>query len=142
MQQGRGVTLVDGVDAVLFAYGPVLLNEAVKAAALMRERHGVSVSVVNLPWLNRIDPEWLLATIKNTPSVFTLDNHYIIGGQGDMILRTLAERATDRIRIARRIGVSDIPACGTNDEVLRAHGLDAEGLCATMAASLVQKATA
>ncbi len=142
LRYGRGATLVEGTDAVMFSYGPVLLSEAVSAAALMRERHGISVSVINLPWLNRIDPDWLMATVRDAQAVFTLDNHFIAGGQGDMILRTLAERATDRTRIARRIGVVGVPVCGTNDEVLRAHGLDAESLCASMAAALQQKVTA
>jgi hypothetical protein len=34
------------------------------------------------------------------------------------------------------IGVREIPACGTNDEVLRYHGLDAESLADTIAVSL------
>jgi hypothetical protein len=31
--------------------------------------------------------------------------------------------------------VEGVPACGTNDEVLRAHGLDADSLAARIAAS-------
>lgn len=142
LQYGRGVTIVEGRDAILFGYGPVLLSEAVSAASLIRERHGVSVSVVNLPWLNRIDADWFMSMIRDVPAIFTLDNHFIAGGQGDMILRTLAEHATDRLRLARRIGVVGVPVCGANDEVLRAHGLNAESLCATMAGALQQRATA
>jgi hypothetical protein len=32
--------------------------------------------------------------------------------------------------------VIDVPVCGQNHEVLRAHGLDAETLCETIAAVL------
>ncbi|HZR26901.1 MAG TPA: transketolase C-terminal domain-containing protein [Vicinamibacterales bacterium] len=141
LQVGRGVTLVDGDDAVLFGYGPVTLSEAATAARLLRERRGVSLRVVNLPWLNRIDPVWLRDVVGSRSAVFTLDNHLIDGGQGDMILRTLAELGLVP-PVAQRIGVSGIPVCGQNDEVLRAHGLDADSLCATIAAALGVKVPA
>ena len=34
------------------------------------------------------------------------------------------------------LGVREVPACGTNDEVLRYHGLDAASLADTIASSL------
>ena len=91
LMEGRGVELIGGRDAVLFAYGPVMLGEAVKAAALLRERHGVGLAVINLPWLNRVDAEWLAGVVREIPAIFTLDNHLIAGGQGDMLLRAIAE---------------------------------------------------
>jgi transketolase len=137
--EGRGVELIAGRDAVLFAYGPVMLGEAVKAAGMLRERHGFSLGVFNLPWLNRVDLEWLTDVVAGVAAVFTLDNHLIAGGQGDMLLRAIAERSLGP-KIARRLGVEGVPLCGQNHEVLRAHGLDAEGLCATVAASIPQVA--
>jgi transketolase len=135
LQPGRGVTITAGDDGVIFAYGPVLLGEAVHAAALLRDRRGLALSVVNLPWLNRIDRDWFAEVVRDAPAIFTLDNHFIAGGQGDMLLRTLAELPL-AARTVRRLGVTDIPVCGRNDEVLRAHGLDAESLSATIAATL------
>ena len=139
--EGRGLTLVDGADAVIFAYGPVLLGEAVKAASLLRDRDGLGLRVVNLPWLNRIDRKWFAEAVRDVPAVFTLDNHFITGGQGDMLLRTLAELPHQPRRLARRLGVADIPRCGTNDEVLRAHGLDAESLSATIVSAMREPVT-
>lgn len=142
LSEGRGVPLVTGADAVVFGYGPVLLGEAVKAAARLRDRHGLAVSVVNLPWLNRIDAEWFAGIVRDVPAIFTLDNHLVHGGQGDMLLRTLAELSLPPKRVVRRIGVLDVPVCGANDEVLRAHGLDAGSLCDTIAAVLAMPVTA
>jgi transketolase len=136
LAEGRGISLVDGTDAVVFAYGPVLLGEAVRASALLRERDGIGVRVVNLPWLNRIDRDWFASVVRDVPAVFTLDNHFTTGGQGDMLLRTLAELPQQPKRVVRRLGLVDIPVCGTNEEVLRAHGLDAESLGRTIAAAL------
>jgi len=103
------------------------------------------LSVINLPWLNRIDREWFASVVRDTPAIFTLDNHFVDGGQGDMLLRTLAELCLPPRRprsIVRRFGVAGIPRCGTNDEVLRAHGLDAESLCDVIASALHAQVTA
>jgi transketolase len=141
LAEGRGIALAEGADAVVFAYGPVLLGEAVKASALVRERDGIGLRVVNLPWLNRIDREWFASVVRDVPAVFTLDNHFTTGGQGDMLLRTLAELPHQSRRVVQRLGLVDIPACGTNDEVLRVHGLDAESLGRTIAAALRPRVT-
>jgi len=136
---GRGVELTAGRDAVIIGYGPVMLGEAVKAAALLSARHAIHAAVINLPWLNRIDRDWFAGAVREKAAIFTLDNHFIHGGQGDMLLRTLAELSDGQARphrVVRRLGILDVPFCGRNDEVLRAHGLDAESLCETIAAAI------
>jgi transketolase len=39
-----------------------------------------------------------------------------------------------------KLGVESVPACGTNDEVLRAHGLDAASLAEHVGARLPARA--
>ncbi len=51
--------------------------------------------------------------------IVVLDNHWIRGGQGDAVRAALPDAPVEII------GVDRVPECGTNDEVLRAHGLDA-----------------
>jgi transketolase len=134
LEEGRGVVLRSDTDAVLFGYGPVLLPEAWHAAEILQERHGVSLEIVNLPWLNRVDRSWLAAAIGGRRRVFTVDNHYLTGGQGEMLAAAIAELGLGVP--VRRFGVSEIPACGQNDEVLCAHGLDAESLATAIAEAL------
>ncbi len=55
------------------------------AADGLAER-GVSLKVVNLPWLNRIDLGWLEATVGTAEVAFALDNHAPYGGVGDNLL--------------------------------------------------------
>ena len=111
-------------------------GEAVGVEAVGAEKlaaAGVSVRLVNLPWLNRVDDGWLRETVRGFTRIITLDNHYVAGGQGEMIAAHLA-----RLGIAARVqslGVLDFPRCGQHDEVLRAHGLDADSLAAVFAAS-------
>ncbi len=130
---GRGVVLRDGSDAVIFGYGPVMLSEAWRAADLLAEQ-GIGLRVVNLPWLNRVDDEWLREMVRGHDHVFTLDNHYVDGGQGEMLAARLAELGLAQAIELRRLGLTDIPVSAQNDEALRAHGLDAEGIARAVVA--------
>jgi transketolase len=131
----RGVSIRKGRDAIAIGYGPVLLSEAYRAAALL-EADGIAIELVDLPWLNRVDPEWLRKTLEGFRHVFTLDNHYVKGGQGQMLAAEIARLGLRGIESVTTIGIEEIPRSGRNDEVLRAHGLDAEGLRARIRRAL------
>jgi transketolase len=136
LQEGRGVTLREGRDGVIVAYGPVMLSEAYRAAERLSAQQGVELAVVNLPWLNRVDGEWLREIGESYPWVFTIDDHYLAGGQGQLILARLAELGLATPPSVRRFGLSEVPLCGWNGEVLRAHRLDEESLAEEIAQSL------
>jgi transketolase len=127
LELGRGVVLRDGRDVVVFGYGPVVLSQVYRAAERLWEGKRIGVRVVNLPWLNRLDPEWLGETVSGCERVFTVDHHYVVGGQGDAILSALAQ-IEPRAPRGSKLGVRQLPVCGANEEVLRAHRLDAQSL--------------
>jgi transketolase len=129
---GRGVVVRDGDDAVAFGYGPWMLSNAFEAAEEIEQTTGSSIRLVNLPWLNRVDHAWLREVIGARRTIVTLDNHYVHGGQGDMLVSALAELALEPTPTVIRIGVTTLPECGTNDEVLAHHGLDVGGLVKAM----------
>ncbi|MEA2722442.1 MAG: transketolase, partial [Gemmatimonadales bacterium] len=128
LQEGRGAVLTDGDDAILFAYGPVLLPQAYAAAAALKAEHGIGLSVINFPWLNRVDDSWLRRTLGDRRHVFTLDNHYVHGGQGQLIAARIASLGLDPGPQVYNLGITDIPVCGTNVEALAAHELDSASL--------------
>jgi transketolase len=126
---GRGVALRPGTDVAVVGYGPVLLSNACGAAEDLAG-DGVSVAVFDLPWLNRIDDEWVRDALGRFSTVITLDNHYVTLGQGVMVAACLA-----RTRIAADVislGLTDVPVCGSNAEVLAHHGLDAPSIARTI----------
>ncbi len=131
LELGRGVTIREGADAVAIGYGPWLLANAYDAAEAMARDHGVDCKVVNLPWLNRVDSDWLRETIGSARQVFALDNHYAHGGQGQLIASRIAELGLEGVTVTR-IGIDALPLCGTNSEVLEAHQLDVQGLMDSM----------
>lgn len=128
IQVGRGWVVREGADAIAFAYGPWLLSNTCAAADEIEHASGVGIRVVNLPWLNRVDATWLAEVIGTRRAIATLDNHYLHGGQGEMLAAAIAELGLQPSAQVARIGVSELPECGTNDEVLAYHGLDIPGL--------------
>jgi transketolase len=111
---GRGRVVHEGADAVLLAYGPVMLHEALTAAELLDER-GIGLEVVNMPWLNRFDGDWLHGL--RGERLFVLEDHSPVGGLGDALRRA-------QTREVVVFGVEGWPSGGTPGEALAAHGLD------------------
>lgn len=131
---GQGTVVVDGHDAVLLAYGPVMLNEAMVAAEILHEQN-LSLKVINLPWLNRIDEDWFKSSIADCDTTFVLDNHSQYGGLGDQVLNTAQQMEATRNKRFIKFGLDEYPACGTPLEVLAHHQLDGKSM-----AERIQKA--
>jgi transketolase len=133
---GKGWVVREGSDAVVFGYGPWLLANAFEAVAELERATGVSIRLVNLPWLNRVDSSWLRETVGDRRSVVTLDNHYAHGGQGEMLAAAVAALGLEPVVRVTSVGVTELPECGTNDEVLAYHGLDVPGLVRQIGAAI------
>jgi transketolase len=127
LEVGCGRTLRDGADAILLAYGPVMLHEAFLASELLAER-GVGLAVVNMPWLNRFDGDWV-HEIDQYELVVVLEDHAPVGGLGDALRRELG-------RDVVVLGVEGWPACGTPSEALGAHELDGASVAGRIEALL------
>jgi len=128
---GQGTVLKDGRDAVLFAYGPVMLNEAMVAAETLQQQN-FSLKVINLPWLNQIDQDWLKTSISDCETVFVLDNHSQFGALGDQVLNAAQRLNGARTQRVIKFGLTEYPACGTPSEVLAYHKLDGKSIAASI----------
>ncbi len=126
-EPGRGVELSGGREALMLAYGPVMLHEALVAAELLDKR-GIGLKVVNLPWLNRVDRDWLAGVLEGIPALYVLEDHHPAGGLGDAILSALVPAGLLDGRRFAKLAVEELPAWGTPPEVLRYHGLDGASL--------------
>ena len=118
---------------MLIGSGPTALVQAVKAARALKAE-GIGLSVVNLPWLNRVDPDWLASLAKGRKLLVTLDDHYLEGGQGQKVLAALASGGVSIATL--QIGLEGVPPSGSPDEVLARLGLDAAGIAARVKAAL------
>ena len=134
-EYGKGAVIEDGGDAVAFGYGPVMLNEALTASETLKSK-GISLKVVNLPWLNRIDPGWLEETIGNCETVFAIDDHSFYGGLGDHLLNAFMASNILRKKRLIKFGIEEHAACGTPPEALRYHKMDGASLATRIMAAL------
>jgi transketolase len=130
---GRGHQLVEGTDALLVAYGPVLLHETLTASELLRSQ-GIHAAVVAMPWLNHVDAGWLGDAVGPHRHLVVVEDHAPVGGLGDALRRELAVTGLDQGRTMHVLGVAGWPACGTPPEALAAHGLDGSSIAARVVA--------
>jgi transketolase len=137
LRVGRGVTLRSGADVALIGYGPMLLTNAWRAADELAS-HGVSAAVIDLPWLNRVDDEWVKRELGRFRHIVTLDNHYLEFGQGVMVAAALARNQVRADLVS--LGLTEIPACGSNVDVLAYHGLDGPSIARAVLARTEQHA--
>lgn len=124
---GIGAQLTEGNDAILFGYGPVMLHEALVAADYLKKIK-FGLKVVNMPWLNKIDLNWLKDIVKDQKRIFVLEDHSAIGGLGDRILNALVEIGEISGKEFTNFGLREYPECGTPLEVLEYHQLDGKSL--------------
>ncbi len=129
---GRGAVVNDGKDAILFAYGPVMMNEALKAAEILNQKD-ISLKVINLPWLNEVNLSWLEEICEDCKFLFALDNHSGYGGLGDLLLNGLMSSPGLRARRLTKFAIDEFPACGTPQETLAYHKLDGRSLAERIA---------
>ena len=120
---------------MVFASGPIMLSIAVGVAETLKHKNGVKIKVVNLPWLNYVCEIWLRSVLNITKNCFSLENHYRIGGQGDRLLEAIVNCDIPGATLTR-LAVENIPQCGTVDEVLDFHALNATTLEGSVLAKL------
>jgi transketolase len=124
---GRGVEIMPGTDLVIIAYGPIMLALACEVSNTLREQFSFSAKVINLPWLNRIDEKWFSNEVAACKLVVSLDNQFLIGGQGDFIARAIASNKSIKSKYLN-FGVDRVPPSGQPQEVLEAIGLTGEAI--------------
>jgi transketolase len=127
VRPGRGIPITEGKIALLFAYGPVMMHEALVAAEILADQ-GMHICVTNMPWLNRVDRSWLHEMVSPFTRVAVLDDHSPVGGLGDCLLNECISTGLIQGRIIEKWAVEGYPCCGTPPEALKYHGLDGHSL--------------
>src|SRR5687767_12042576 len=142
VQPGRGWVVREGRDLVVIGSGPWLLSNAWHAADELERTAGLTTRLINLPWLNHVDAGWLKDAIGDRRALVLLDNHYVRGGQGDVIAAAVADLALEPAMTVARRGDTELPECGTNDEVLEYHRLDIPSLTQLFGAAVGSRRSA
>ena len=121
---GRAYVLREGSDATSVSTG-IMTAYALRAAAEM-QAGGVSVEVVHAPTVKPLDSETILASVRKTGRVVTVEDAQIAGGLGGAVAELLGEQLPSPLL---RIGMNDrFGESGEADELLHAFGLDEENI--------------
>ncbi|MBQ7590146.1 MAG: transketolase [Verrucomicrobia bacterium] len=87
---GKAQVLTQGSDVVIAACGP-LLGYALKAAESLKTQ-GVAATVINNPFINRVDVETIGKAVKAAQGrIITVEDHQLICGMGAQIAHALVQ---------------------------------------------------
>ena len=122
---GKAQVLQRGNDVVLIGCGP-LLGKAIEAGKKLATQ-GVTATVINNPFINRVDVETIGNAVKTCNGrLVTIEDHQVVGGMGAQVSHALSLAGiSHRIRslgIQGEFGQSAYVA----EELYKQHGLSAE----------------
>ena len=121
---GKGITMKEGKDVTIIATG-LEVSESLEAAKML-EADGISAEVINIHTIKPLDEALVVASVKKTGKVVTVEEHSVIGGLGGAVAEVLAEQAPTKML---RIGVNDtFGESGPAKALIEKYGLDAKSI--------------
>ncbi len=131
---GKSYVYREGTDVTVVGCGP-LLYEAMLAAEQLKGK--VSVEVINCPTIKPMDTETILASVKKTKTVVTVEEHQVTGGLGGAICELLSEQYPVPVI---RVGMPDsFGESGNPDELLAKYGMKASNIVAAIERAIAHK---
>ena len=128
---GKAIRLRDGHDLTIISTGGMLYTAMQVADRLAAD--GIHARVVSMHTLKPLDTDEIHAAVADTSALFTLEEHSIIGGLGSAVAEYLAEDDCPK-KPFKRLGMPPAfsPHIGAQDYMLAQHGLNAEGVAASV----------
>lgn len=131
---GKGRLVQEGSDVTILSTG-TLTGPAMEAVKLLKEK-GVNAELIGLPTVWPLDEKMILESVRKTGKVVTVEEHYVYGGLGTAVADLLSQHQPAP---ALKLGVPHTYATsGPYDAILHKYGLDAEGICQSVANYLGQ----
>lgn len=117
---GQAEILTIGSDITIIGCGP-LLYRALQAAEILEKKYKITAEVINFHTIKPLDGKTILASVKKTGAVVTVEEHQIYGGLGSAVAEYLAEHYPVPMRF---IGMPDtFGESGRPDELLEKYGM-------------------
>ena len=125
LELGRGVLVSDGDDVTVIAVG-TMVSRAVEAAERLRA-DGISVRVINMPFVDPLDEATVLEAARDTRGIVTVEEGITSGGLGAAVASLVAQNQPVPMRI---LGVDGFAPTGSAGYLLDHFGLNADGIAA------------
>jgi len=124
LEFGKGIVLSEGKDIGIFANG-LMVHEAIKAVNILK-KEGISVFLVDMPFIKPIDTELIVKVAKTTNCLLTVEEHNVLGGFGSAISEVVSEEYPV---LVKKIGMNDqFGRSGKPEDVLKYYNLTAESI--------------
>lgn len=124
-QIGKGRKISEGSDVTLITTGSTTA-QGIEAAAGLREK-GIEVDHIGLGTVWPLDEELILESVQKTGLIVTVEEHYVKGGLGTLVLELVNEA-----RIPSPVVIHGIPhsyaSNGPYQELIKYYKLDADGI--------------
>ncbi len=124
---GKGIIVKPGKD-ICFLNAGSLLPAAMEAADVLAKK-GISVQVVSMHTVKPLDEELLTEVFSKFSTVFTIEEHGVLGGFGGAVSEWMSEQRFSGARLYR-IGTPDefMYKAGETDYAYRYFGLDSNSI--------------
>lgn len=119
----------------IFATGYILYYALLAAKEL--EEEGLKILVLNVATIKPADEKGILAAVKETGAVVTVEDHQVAGGLGGTISEILAKNMPSPVEF---VGLTDTFAeSGKPDELIEKYGLGKESIKAAVKKALSRR---
>lgn len=128
LEIGRGELLLDGTDLCIVAVGSTVYS-ALQAAELLKQK-GIRAGVVNARFVKPLDAELIQSVAKQTGLLVTVEENALQGGFGSAVMELLYDNGLQNVKI-KRLGIPDrYIEHGSQAQLRKDVGIDAEGIAA------------
>jgi transketolase len=124
---GHAVRLRDGADVTVIAIG-TMVSRALETADRLAER-GVSVRVLNTPFVDPLDEDAVVSAATETRAIVTVEEATTTGGLGAAVASLVVQRRPVPMRL---LGVTGFAPTGSTSFLLEHFGLTANGIAAAV----------
>jgi len=122
---GEGKIISKGKKATIIALGPLMVRQAIEVKNDLKKFKKIDIEIISTIYANSFDNKWYKNIInKNSGPIFVLENHFTFNGFFSFICKSFIKNKIGIKREMYNFGFENIPACGTNKEVLSHHNLD------------------
>jgi transketolase len=125
LELGKSVLVSDGDDVTVIAVG-TMVSRAVEAAERLRA-DGISVRVINMPFVDPLDEATVLEAARETRGIVTVEEGIVSGGLGAAVASLVAQNQPVPMRI---LGIDGFAPTGSASYLLDHFGLNAGGIAA------------
>jgi len=102
-----------------------MIRQAIEVKNDLKRNKKIDVEIISTIYANSFDKKWYKNVInKNSGPIFILENHFTFNGFFSFICQNFIKNKIGINRDIYNLGFEDVPACGTNKEVLTHHNLD------------------